>query len=85
MKYDDVLITWNKILSITCTENDTSVENCMSLHDKTSYMITDLKAFTEYNITVCINSSICATEIVMTNEAGIIYLLFDCLCLTVCV
>lgn len=66
---NDVMIIWNKALANQCTENDTDIENFA--HGQTPYIITGLKEFTEYNITVCINGSVCAYKSVMTDEAGI--------------
>ena len=64
----DVLITWNRTSS-QCTDKSESFKN-HSLSNSTSYEILDLKKFTEYNITVCINGSTCDFNIVTTNEAG---------------
>ena len=76
---NDVLITWNRI-SNQCIDNDESLslEN-QSLSNNKSFVITGLKEFTEYNISVCINDSICDFSIVTTDQAGmwfIRYLLF---------
>ena len=69
---NDVQITWNRTSS-QCID---SGENFKShpLSNSTSYEILGLKEFTEYNITVCINDSICDSSIVTTNEAGMFIL-----------
>ena len=70
---NDVLITWNRTSS-QCTDKSESFKN-HSLSNCTSYEIPDLKKFTEYNITVCINGSTCNSRAVTTNEAGMFIIL----------
>ena len=65
---NEVLITWHRTSS-QCTDKSESFKN-HSLSHSPSYMIPDLKEITEYNVTVCINGSICDSSIVTTNEAG---------------
>ena len=67
----EVLITWISTLSSHCTQNiDQSLKND-SLNGKSSYVIDGLKVFTEYNITLCINGSICTFKTVVTNATGV--------------
>ena len=69
---NDVQITWNRTSS-QCIDSGKSFKN-HSLSNSTSYEILDLKEFTEYNITVCINDSTCDSSIVITNEGGMFIL-----------
>ena len=68
---NEVLITWN-MTSSQCTDKSESFKN-HSLSNSTSYEIPDVREFTEYNITVCINGSTCDFHIVTTNEAGMLF------------
>ncbi|CAI8019257.1 Protein sidekick-2, partial [Geodia barretti] len=66
----EVLITWISTLSSHCTQNiDQSLKND-SVNGKSSYVIDGLKVFTEYNITLCINGSICTFKTVVTNATA---------------
>ena len=69
---NDVQITWNRTSS-QCIDSGESFKS-HPLSNSTSYEILDLKEFTEYNITVCINDSTCDSSIVITNEAGMFIL-----------
>ncbi|CAI8053562.1 Receptor-type tyrosine-protein phosphatase delta, partial [Geodia barretti] len=67
----EVLITWISTLSSHCTQNvDQSLKND-SVNGQASYVIDGLKVFTEYNITLCINGSICTFKTVVTNATGV--------------
>ena len=56
--------------SSQCVENGTDGE---SHSDEQSFMISGLKEFSEYNITVCINGSrICTSKTVVTDQTGIL-------------
>ena len=74
---NDVLITWNKTSS-QCIDNDESSSlKHQSLSNNNSFVITDLMEFTEYNISVCINDSICDFSIVTTDQAGMWFIRYS--------
>ena len=65
---NSVTISWKMMASSQCVENGTDSE---SHSDEQSIMISDLKEFSEYNITVCINGSrICTSKTVVTDQTG---------------
>ncbi|CAI8016066.1 Netrin receptor DCC [Geodia barretti] len=66
----EVLITWISTLSSNCTQNIDQSLKKDSLNGKSSYVIDGLKVFTEYNITLCINGSICTFKTVVTNATA---------------
>ena len=69
---NNVLITWSQTLSGHCTQNYTDIDDSKNISFKghSSYMINGLKGFTDYNISVCINDSICDFIIATTKENG---------------
>ena len=72
---NSVTISWKMMASSQCVENGTDGEGHS---DEESFMISGLKEFSEYNITVCINGSrICASKTVVTNQTGILHVIMS--------
>ena len=79
---NSVTISWKMMASSQCVENGTDGESHSdeSHSDEQSFMISDLKEFSEYNITVCINGSrICASKTVVTNQTGSYIIMYTCI------